>query len=88
MSWKEEIHAQEEEKSSVKEGQVVKGRVIDIRDESVVIDIGHKSAGSVPKSEFTANGQTFDLKVGDLIDVFVEVFEDDALEAEFFCCPS
>jgi small subunit ribosomal protein S1 len=62
--------------SNIKEGQVVKGRVMEILDDSVVVDIGHKSAGSVPRSEFTADG-AFSLKVGDMVDVFVDVFEDD-----------
>ena len=61
----------------IKEGQVVKGRVIEIKDDSVVIDIGHKSAGEIPKSEFTSENGIFSLKVGDVIDVFVDVFEDD-----------
>ena len=62
--------------SNIKEGQVVQGRVMEILDDSVVVDIGHKSAGAVPRSEFAADG-TFSLKVGDLVDVFVDVFEDD-----------
>ena len=69
--------AQEESQSVIKEGQVVKGRVIEIKDDSVVIDIGHKSAGEIPKSEFTSENGIFSLKVGDVIDVFVDVFEDD-----------
>ncbi|WGL59924.1 30S ribosomal protein S1 [Pigmentibacter sp. JX0631] len=69
--------AQEESQSVIKEGQVVKGRVIEIKDDSVVVDIGHKSAGEIPKSEFTAENGTFSLKVNDIIDVFVDVFEDD-----------
>ena len=62
--------------SNIKEGQVVQGRVMEILDDSVVVDIGHKSAGAVPRSEFATDG-TFSLKVGDLVDVFVDVFEDD-----------
>ena len=69
--------AQEESQSVIKEGQVVKGRVIEIKDDSVVVDIGHKSAGEIPKSEFTSENGTFSLKVNDIIDVFVDVFEDD-----------
>ncbi len=69
--------AQEESQSVVKEGQVVKGRVIEIKDDSVVIDIGHKSAGEIPKSEFTSESGIFSLKVNDIVDVFVDVFEDD-----------
>ncbi len=63
--------------AAVKEGQVVLGKVIEIRDETVVIDIGHKSAGAVPKEEFEASGEGFNLKVGDEVDVFIDVFEDD-----------
>lgn len=69
--------AQEESQNVIKEGQVVKGRVIEIKDESVVVDIGHKSAGEIPKSEFTPENGVFSLKVNDVIDVFVDVFEDD-----------
>ncbi len=74
----ESIFAEQEKENSItKEGQVVKGKVIELRPDAVVIDIGHKSAGEVAKHEFTSQGQPFHLKVGDIIDVFVEVFEDD-----------
>lgn len=68
---------QEQTGNGIKEGQVVQGRVIEVKDDSFVIDIGHKSAGEVPKSEFAAQGAANYPKVGDMIDVFVEVFEDD-----------
>ncbi|MES2615446.1 MAG: 30S ribosomal protein S1 [Bdellovibrionota bacterium] len=69
---------QEESASGIKEGQVVQGRIIEIKDDSIMIDIGHKSAGEVLKSEFTAStNMPFSLKVGDMVDVYVEVFEDD-----------
>jgi len=67
---------QEATASSVKEGQVVSGKIIELKDDSVVIDIGHKSAGEVPKSEFGHQAAQA-LKVGDFVDVYVEVFEDD-----------
>ena len=63
--------------ATVKEGQVVQGRVVELRDDTVVVDIGHKSAGEVPKSEFTSIDGIFSLKVGDLVDVYVDLFEDD-----------
>jgi small subunit ribosomal protein S1 len=70
--------AQEEEVGSgIKEGQVVQGRVVELRDDTVVVDIGHKSAGEVPKSEFIGPDGIFGLKVGDMVDVYVDVFEDD-----------
>ena len=63
--------------SGIKEGQVAQGRVVELRDETVVVDIGHKSAGEVPKSEFIGIDGIFGLKVGDIVDVYVDVFEDD-----------
>lgn len=71
------FNEQEQSASGVKEGQVVSGRVIEIKDDSIMVDIGHKSAGEVPKSEFTSGNTPFSLKVGDLVDVYVEVFEDE-----------
>ena len=61
----------------IKEGQVVQGRVVEIKDETIVIDIGHKAAGEVAKREFFDEAGHFHLKVGDTVEVFVEVFEDD-----------
>ena len=63
--------------STVREGQVVQGRVIELRDDAVVVDIGHKSAGTIPKDEFIGSPEGFHLKVGDLVDVYIDVFEDD-----------
>ncbi len=63
--------------SAIREGQVAKGRVLEVRDDVVVVDIGHKSSGEVNKSEFVTREGLFTLKVGDEVDVFVEVFEND-----------
>lgn len=69
------LQAQEEASGNtgVREGQVVKGRVVELKDDSIVIDIGHKCAGEIPKSEFGAT----QIKVGDMVDVYVDLFEDD-----------
>lgn len=58
--------------AQVREGMIVKGLVVRLTDDNVVIDIGHKSDGEVPKHEFGANLP----KVGDKIDVFLDRFED------------
>ncbi len=58
---------------SITAGQIVKGRVVHIGDSSVTVDIGFKSEGSVPATEFT---NLKDLKVGDQIEVFLESVED------------
>lgn len=59
--------------SSISEFEVVKGRVTAIHSGDVVLDIGYKSDGLVPLSEFR---DTPDLKVGDYVDVYVENKED------------
>ncbi|MGE0171981.1 MAG: 30S ribosomal protein S1 [Oligoflexales bacterium] len=60
----------------IREGTIVKGRVIRFTDDSVIVDIGHKSEGEIPLSEFLdAEGKT-SVKEGDTIEVFLDSFED------------
>ncbi len=59
--------------NSVIENEVVKGRVSDITSGDVVLDINAKSDGLVSLSEFR---DMPDLKVGDMVDVYVEQQED------------
>jgi small subunit ribosomal protein S1 len=57
-----------------KEGQVVKGTIIELAKGIATIDIGFKSEGHVHIHEFSNNGQ--DLSVGDEVEVFLERSED------------
>ena len=57
----------------VEEKQVVKGHVVAINDKDVVINIGFKSDGMVSRQEFR---DMPDLKVGDEVEVFVDIAED------------
>ncbi len=57
-----------------KEGEVVRGRVVNIMDDFVLVDIGYKSEGAIPKEEFFG---VQDLKIGDEFDIFIEEPEDD-----------
>lgn len=59
--------------TEVAEKEVVKGTVVGISEKDVIVNIGFKSDGLVPLSEFR---DTPELKVGDIIDVFVENQED------------
>src|SRR6476659_8425607 len=59
--------------ASIDEGEIVKSRVLDIRDNMVVLDIGFKSEGTVPLEEFKDHP---DLKVGDEVEVLLEHLED------------
>lgn len=58
------------------QGSVLKGRIIGLENDFVVIDVGLKSEGRVAKREFTTPGKELELKVGDNVDVFLERLED------------
>src|SRR3954471_22026829 len=59
--------------ASIDEGEIVKSRVLEIRDNLVILDIGFKSEGSVPLEEFKDHP---DLKPGDEVEVLLEHLED------------
>ena len=60
-----------------KEGEIVKGTIVAVQRDQVVIDIGGKSEGMIPLNEFAdAQGQTT-VKPGDVIDVYIESREND-----------
>jgi len=65
----------EESFQQVREGDVVPGTVVAITDDDVVVDIGFKSEGLIPRSEFTDRQGHLLIKVGDEIDVLVERFD-------------
>jgi len=58
--------------SSAKEKSITKGKVISIENEIVTIDVGLKSEGRIPLSEFTRPGQKSEVEVGDETEVFIE----------------
>jgi small subunit ribosomal protein S1 len=57
-------------------GYVAKGKVIAVENDYAIIDVGLKSEGRVALKEFGAPGQPAEIKVGDIVDVFVERMED------------
>src|SRR5574339_1073520 len=59
--------------ASIDEGEIVKSRVLEIRDNMVVLDIGFKSEGSIPLEEFKDMPE---LKPGDEVEVLLEHLED------------
>ncbi|MFL5505007.1 MAG: 30S ribosomal protein S1 [Gemmatimonadaceae bacterium] len=59
--------------ASIDEGEIVKSKVREIRDNLVILDIGFKSEGAVPLEEFKDHP---DLKPGDEVDVLIEHLED------------
>ncbi len=58
------------------DGSVVTGRVIRLTDEFAIVDVGLKSEGRVALKEFSAPGQKPEIKPGDMIELFVERYED------------
>ena len=65
--------AYDETLNKIQEHQVVEGTVISLDKKEVVVNIGYKSDGIIPASEFRYNP---DLKVGDKVEVYVEDQED------------
>ena len=59
----------------VKDGEIIEGTVVGMEGEYVLVDVGYKSEGLVPRFEFPSRGR--DLKPGDRVEVFVEEREDD-----------
>jgi small subunit ribosomal protein S1 len=59
-------------------GDVVEGTVIQVNPDSVVVDVGYKSEGVIPLSEFAVDGQPADIKVDDKIDVLFERAENES----------
>ena len=56
----------------VKEKTIVSGKIISIENDLVTIDVGSKSEGRIPISEFHRPGQKPEMNIGDLFDVFIE----------------
>jgi small subunit ribosomal protein S1 len=66
----------EKRMASLKEGDIVRGKVLKITPAEVVIDIGYKSEGLLPISEVTSYDGEVRVKPGDEIEVFLERIED------------
>ena len=64
------------------EGTVVKGRVLAIENDTVLIDVGLKSEGRVSLREFAAPGRQPEIKPGDTVEVYLERMEDKNGEAQ------
>ena len=55
-----------------KENSIVEGKIISIDKNNVVIDVGLKSEGRIPLSEFTRPGHKPEINVGDTIKVYID----------------
>ena len=59
--------------TEVKEGTIVKGTILEIRPQVVVVDIGYKSEGAIQSNEFEDD----EIEVGDEVEVLLEKVEND-----------
>ncbi len=64
----------EETFQELKEGDVVRGMVVAVTENDVVVDIGSKSEGMIARSEFSDAKGRLTVDVGDEVDVFVEQY--------------
>jgi small subunit ribosomal protein S1 len=58
------------------EGEVVKGKVLQVSDSEVIVDVGYKSEGIIPVDEFRDETGKISIKPGDTVDVLLEKTED------------
>lgn len=67
----------EESLKTMQEGELVRGEIVQIEKESILVDIGYKSEGQIPMEEFIDSEGNLTAKVGDKLDVLLEKREDD-----------
>ena len=60
------------EGTKVKEKTIVSGKIVSLENDLVTIDVGSKSEGRIPVSEFHRPGQKPEMNIGDSYDVFIE----------------
>ena len=61
----------ESTEKSFNQGEIVKGTIVDMQDDFVLVDINYKSEGLIPIDEFKTS-QNKEVKVGDEIEVYIE----------------
>ena len=66
---------------NLQESSVIKGTVVAIEKDMAVIDVGLKTEGRVAVREFTGPGRNGELKVGDVVEVFLDRIENALGEA-------
>lgn len=67
----------EDSLKEIQEGEVIKGKVLKIDEEVVTVDVGYKSEGQIPVTEFFDESGQLTIKVGDTVNVFLERMDDE-----------
>src|SRR5678815_4950879 len=66
---------EKESAAATQEGEIVRGIVVDVSEQNVLIDIGYKSEGIVPREEFLDRQGNLSVKRGDEVDVLIKSLE-------------
>jgi len=61
--------------NQINEGKIVKGTVISIESDLVIVDVGLKTEGRISLNEFSSNDGAHGLEIGDQVDVYLERIE-------------
>ncbi len=67
----------EDSLKQIQEGEVVRGRIVQVTKEHVMVDVGYKSEGRIRTEEFLDAEGNIQAQVGDVIDVLLERREDE-----------
>ncbi len=62
-------------RNKLKEGTIIKGKIAEIEDEAIIVDIGAKVEGRISKREFAFQKDQKELSIGDTIDVYLDKIE-------------
>ncbi|MBW1971809.1 MAG: 30S ribosomal protein S1 [Deltaproteobacteria bacterium] len=73
----EELFEKSLEEREIEEGEILDGTVVEIRSDYVMIDVGYKSEGEVPISQFLDQNGNITVKEGDKVAVYLERREDE-----------
>lgn len=71
-----DLFAGMQELPEVAEGKIVRGTVLKVTDDEVLIDIGQKSEGAIPRSEFLREDGSLTVSPGDVIDIQIESYDE------------
>ena len=62
---------------NIQEGEVIRGRIVQISDDFVMVDIGYKSEGQISVNEFKDEKGDVQAAIGDEVDVLLEFHDDE-----------
>ncbi|MCK8603227.1 30S ribosomal protein S1 [Syntrophobacteraceae bacterium DRH4] len=62
---------------NIQEGEVIRGRIVQITDDYIMVDIGYKSEGQIPVREFKDESGNVQAAISDEVDVLLELHDDE-----------